>query len=143
MRMHSNTVFITGASSGIGRGLAEAFHKLGNRVIISGRREVALKSICEANLGMRYFALDVTDSGSVRDVARKVAEEFPDLNCVFNNAGVQKCHDFAAGEVLDEQGCVWGVASGSAASHPNPGSSGMVEFSEESQKSSYSFSEAR
>ena len=28
--------------------------------------------------------------------------------------------------------CVWGVASGSAASHPNPGSSGMVEFSEES-----------
>jgi len=29
--------------------------------------------------------------------------------------------------------CVWGVASGSAASHPNPGSSGMVEFSEESR----------
>ena len=28
--------------------------------------------------------------------------------------------------------CVWGVASGSAASHPDPGSSGMVEFSEES-----------
>ena len=103
MRMHSNTVFITGASSGIGRGLAEAFHKLGNRVVISGRREAALRSICEANLGMRYFALDVTDSGSVRDVARKVAEEFPDLNCVFNNAGVQKGHDFAAGEVLDEQ----------------------------------------
>jgi len=30
--------------------------------------------------------------------------------------------------------CVWGVASGSAASHPNPGSSGMVEFSEESRR---------
>jgi len=103
MRTHSNTVFITGASSGIGRGLAEALHKLGNRVVISGRREAALKSICEANPGMRYFALDVTDSGSVRDVARKVAEEFPDLNCVFNNAGVQKGHDFAAGDVLDEQ----------------------------------------
>src|SRR5271157_4371269 len=29
--------------------------------------------------------------------------------------------------------CVWGVASGSAASHPDPGSSGMVEFSEESR----------
>ena len=95
MRMHSNTVFITGASSGIGRGLAEAFHKLGNQVIISGRREAALKSICEANPGMRYFVLDVTDSGSVREIARKVAEEFPDLNCVFNNAGVQKDHDFA------------------------------------------------
>ncbi len=29
--------------------------------------------------------------------------------------------------------CDWGVASGSAASHPNPGSSGMVETSEESR----------
>jgi len=30
--------------------------------------------------------------------------------------------------------CIWGVASGSAASHPDPGSSGMVEISEESQE---------
>jgi uncharacterized oxidoreductase len=101
--MHSNTVFITGGSSGIGRGLAEAFHKLGNQVIIAGRREAALKAICEANPGMRSFVLDVTDPGSVRGVVGKVAEQFPDLNCVFNNAGMQKNHDFAAGEPLDEQ----------------------------------------
>lgn len=77
MRMHSNTIFITGASSGIGKGLAEAFHKLGNKVVSSGRREGALKSICEANPGMRCFALDVSSPGAIRDVARKVAEEFP------------------------------------------------------------------
>ncbi len=103
MRMHLNTVFITGASSGIGRGLAEAFHKLGNQVIISGRREAALMAICEANPGIRSCVLDVTDPASVREIARHVAEEFPDLNCVFNNAGVQKHHDFASGEPLDEQ----------------------------------------
>ena len=103
MRMHSNTIFITGGSSGIGRGLAEAFHKLGNQVIISGRREAALMAICEANPGMRSFVLDVTDPAAVREIARHVAEEFPDLNCVFNNAGVQKHHDFASGEPLDEQ----------------------------------------
>src|SRR5208282_3280455 len=60
-------------------------------------------SICEANTGMRYFAMDVTDPGAIRDVARKVAEEFPDLNCVFNNAGIQKGYGFDTGEVLDDQ----------------------------------------
>jgi len=103
MRMQSNTIFITGGSSGIGRGLAEAFHKLGNQVIVSGRREAALMAICEANPGMRSFVLNVTDPAAVREIARHVAEEFPDLNCVFNNAGVQKHHDFASSEPLDEQ----------------------------------------
>jgi uncharacterized oxidoreductase len=51
---------------------------------------------------MRYFTLDVTDSGAIREVARKVADQFPGMNCVFNNAGVQKGHALAAGEVLDE-----------------------------------------
>jgi uncharacterized oxidoreductase len=96
MRMHSNTILITGGSSGIGRGLAEAFHKLGNRVIISGRREAALKAVCEAHPGMRSFVLDVTDPAAVREIANRVAGDFPELNCVFNNAGVQKGHDFAS-----------------------------------------------
>ena len=102
MKMHSNTIFITGGTSGIGKGLAEAFYQLGNQVIISGRREDRLRTVCAANPGMRYFVLDVTDIASVRATARKIFEEFPALNCVFNNAGVQRRHDFAAGRPLDE-----------------------------------------
>src|SRR5882672_4257647 len=102
MKMHSNTIFITGGTSGIGKGLAEAFHRLGNQVLISGRREDRLQSVCAANPGMRHFVLDVTDLGPVRDTARKIFEEFPGLNCVFNNSGVQRRHDFAAGKSIDD-----------------------------------------
>jgi uncharacterized oxidoreductase len=102
MKMHSNTIFITGGTSGIGKELAGAFHKLGNQVIISGRREDRLQSICAANPGMRHFVLDVTDPGSVWDTARKIIEEFPGLNCVFNNSGVQRRHDFATGKSIND-----------------------------------------
>jgi len=106
MRMRSNTIFITGGGSGIGKGLAEAFHKLGNQVIITGRREQALMKTCGAYPGMRYYVLDVTDLKSIRSVAEKAIVDFPKLNCVFNNAGVQKYVDFSAGQKIDDAAMV-------------------------------------
>jgi len=102
MKMQSNTIFITGGTSGIGKGLAEAFHQLGNQAIISGRREDRLRNVCVANPGMRHFVLDVTDLTSVRNTARRVMEEFPALNCVFNNSGIQRRHNFASGKPIDD-----------------------------------------
>jgi len=103
MKMHSNTIFITGGGTGIGRALAESFHKRGNLIIIAGRRERMLKKTCEANPGMNYILMDVTDAASIRSGAREVTSRFPQLNCVINNAGIQREHDFTRGqEVSDE-----------------------------------------
>ena len=84
MRNHSNTILITGGGGGIGRGLAEAFHKLGNRVIIGGRRETVLNDTCAANPGMSSVVLDISNSASIQAAAHSVLAKFPDLNCLFN-----------------------------------------------------------
>ena len=90
MQMTGNTIFITGGGSGIGRGLAEAFHKLGNQVIISGRRQSALAETIAANPGMKSVELDVQSLESIASVAKKLIAEYPALNVVINNAGMMK-----------------------------------------------------
>lgn len=95
MQTSGNTIFITGGTSGIGRGLAEAFHQRGNQVIVAGRREDRLKEICKRHHGMASYTLDVTRPESIRDVAARVIAECPALNCVINNAGVQMQVSFA------------------------------------------------
>lgn len=100
MKLTGNRIFITGGGTGIGRGLAEALHKLGNKVIISGRRKERLEETIKANPGMSAVELNVQDSASIKAVAKQLIEEYPDLNVLFNNAGIMMA-DNPAG-VIDE-----------------------------------------
>ena len=90
MKTHGNTILITGGGSGIGRGLAERFHALGNQVIISGRTAATLQSAISANPGMRAVTLDIGDPAIIRTVAGRIADEFPDVNAVIHNAGIMR-----------------------------------------------------
>src|SRR6266436_6503301 len=90
MKTTDNTILITGGGSGIGRGLAEAFHRLGNQVIIAGRKQRALDETIAANPGMKSVTLDVSDLKSIQSFATQVTKDYPPLNVLINNAGIMR-----------------------------------------------------
>jgi uncharacterized oxidoreductase len=96
MNTTGNTILITGGGSGIGRGLAEAFHALGNQVIVAGRRQQALDQTTAANPGMGSVNLDIEDPANIRSVAAQVATRYPALNVLINNAGIMRAEKLQA-----------------------------------------------
>jgi uncharacterized oxidoreductase len=94
MNLTGNTILITGGGSGIGRGLAEAFHRHGNQVIIAGRRQSVLDETTAANPGMKSLVLDIESADGIKSFAEKVASQFPSLNVVINNAGIMRTEDW-------------------------------------------------
>lgn len=100
MKLTGNTIFITGGGSGIGRGIAEALHKLGNKVIISGRRRSHLNAVTSANPGMEAIELDITDVTSIDRVAATLIADHSELNVLINNAGIMQ-PDTVAGKIDD------------------------------------------
>lgn len=99
MQMTGNSILITGGTSGIGRGLAEAFHRLGNQVVVAGRRQHLLDEITDANPGMVSLQLDVRDPTAIEAFTARVREEIPALNVLVNNAGIGRPESLTADPV--------------------------------------------
>jgi NAD(P)-dependent dehydrogenase (short-subunit alcohol dehydrogenase family) len=80
MKTTGNTIFIPGATSGIGLGLAQRFQALGNKVIIGGRRQSLLDNVVAGHPGIEAIAIDTSDGASIRNAAEAVKSKFPDTN---------------------------------------------------------------
>ncbi|MDB4928299.1 MAG: short-chain dehydrogenase [Myxococcaceae bacterium] len=83
-----STVLITGGASGIGLALATRLHGAGATVVVCGRRRSQLE--VAAGHGLRTIEADVADEAGRVALAARVVAEFPQLNVLVNNAGIQQ-----------------------------------------------------
>jgi dehydrogenase/reductase SDR family protein 7B len=92
LKFKDKTVWITGASSGVGEGLARVFHREGANIIISARREAELervKASCTAGQGtVSVVPFDLVDESQREAAAKQVHKQQQRLDVLVNNAGI-------------------------------------------------------
>ena len=82
--MNNKVIWITGASSGIGKSLAIKFANEGWQVAASARRENLLKELSNTNSNIHSFPLDVTDSEKCKDVSTEIINKLENIEiCIF------------------------------------------------------------
>ena len=90
-RLRNRNIWITGASSGVGEGMALVFNREGAHVIISGRREDELRRVrdaCADGDRVTVAPFDVTDRSEREAAAAEVLGEFERIDVLVNNAGI-------------------------------------------------------
>ena len=85
MSKNQKKIWITGASSGIGKALAEKFMSNGWKVAVSARRKEILDEMAK-NENISSYPLDVTDQDQISEVFAKIINDFGSLDlCVFSS----------------------------------------------------------
>jgi uncharacterized oxidoreductase len=94
MNISGNTIFIPGATSGIGLALAVELQAKGNTVIVGGRRIELLERIASEHPGVDTVAIDTADPASIDSAAKQVLAQHPDLNVLVTMAGIMHVEDW-------------------------------------------------
>ncbi|WP_236790953.1 SDR family oxidoreductase [Amycolatopsis sp. GM8] len=94
MNISGNTIFIPGATSGIGLALALELRAKGNTVIVGGRRAGLLREIAAEHPGIDTVELDTADAASIESAAKQVLARHPELNVLIAMAGIMRVEDW-------------------------------------------------
>ncbi|MFD4992074.1 SDR family oxidoreductase [Cellulosimicrobium cellulans] len=94
MDISNSTVFIPGATSGIGLALAVALHEQGSTVVVGGRRTELLEQIASDHPGLDTVRIDTTAPESIASAAKDVIERHPDLDTLVTMAGIMRTEDW-------------------------------------------------
>ena len=89
-RWQGRVVWLVGASTGIGRALAEALHARGATVAVSARNALALERFVAAHPGSEALPLDVAESDTLRDAAASLAQRHGRIDLVVYCAGTYR-----------------------------------------------------
>lgn len=103
--MGQKVIWITGASSGIGREIAKEFSKAGHKVAVTARRKKELmklvKEIRSDGGTASAFICNVMSEQSVNSAFKKITEDFGKVDCLINNAGTTVFKSFTDTNVSD------------------------------------------
>src|SRR6201993_3909796 len=88
MKLTARTILITGGSAGIGLAFALKFSELGNKVIVTGRRQSVLDELKANYPKLHTIQSDVADPAQIAALATRVKAEYPRLDVLMNNAGI-------------------------------------------------------
>lgn len=94
MDISGNTIFIPGATRGIGRELALALHAKGNEVIIGGRSHDALEEIASEHPTIGVVQIDTANPQSIITAAKYITSKYPNLNVIITMAGIMRIEDW-------------------------------------------------
>jgi short-subunit dehydrogenase involved in D-alanine esterification of teichoic acids len=95
------TALITGGGGGIGKALAKQLIKDGKKVLIAGRTESKLQSSMQEIGAAGYYVLDTGSVSSIPPFIQKLTTDHPDIDCLINNAGVQRPLDVNSMEATE------------------------------------------